>query len=59
MDFTAGWGWPQWALLRLMALTLLGHGVNHGKPREPHNGFLGSFDFALTLFILIAGGFFA
>jgi predicted exporter len=59
MDFTAAWHWPQWTLLVLLVLALLGHAVKHGQPRDNHNAFLAFIDFGLTMFILIAGGFFA
>ena len=59
MDFTATWGWPQWTILVLAAWTMIWKASRHGKPRDNHSGFEGVFDFALLMFILTAGGFFA
>lgn len=58
MDFTANWGWPQWAVVVLTALSLLIVSSMHGKPREPWNAFTSLVGSGITLFILIAGGFF-
>lgn len=65
MDFTANWGWPQWVLLILMFLSLVYHCARHGEERkdkgepEKFSGFVAMTRFALMMFILIAGGFFA
>ncbi len=58
-DFTNSWDWPQWTWLILAFLSLLINTGSHGKPRDPHNGFVALLSFGLVLFILIAGGFFA
>jgi hypothetical protein len=58
-DFTAAWHWPQWTFLILMTLQLIGHAVKHGQSREPHNFPAGLIGYAITIFILICGGFFA
>ncbi len=59
MDFTANWGWPQWTMLILCAWAMIWKAARHGQPRDNHSGFEGVFDFAITMFILTAGGFFA
>lgn len=70
MDFTASWGWPQWTLLILLFLSFAIKASQHGKEKletvgerkglpERYNGFLAIGAFALWMFILIAGGFFA
>lgn len=70
MDFTASWGWPQWMLSALLFLSFLTVAAQHGKPMvettgdgkgEPktYNAFMAIARFALWIFILIAGGFFA
>lgn len=64
---TSAWGWPQWAMLILLFLGFAIRASLHGKPmidketKEPekYNGFVGAGRFALMLFILTAGGFFA
>lgn len=69
-DFTAGWGWPQWTLLTLLFLGFVLTVSQHGRPRlqnsgpnkglaEEHNAFHALARFALWMFILVAGGFFA
>jgi hypothetical protein len=59
MDFTATWGWPQWAILIMMMLYLIIGTAMHGKPRPAYDGFAVCIGFAISLFILIATGFFA
>lgn len=63
---TSGWGWPQWTVLILLFLQLALTAGQHGKPRldpngdpEKYNGFIALTRFAMLLFLLIAGGFYA
>ena len=56
---TASWLWPQWTMLSLMLLTLVGVASLHGKPRPDFNGFVGFFNFGLSMWLLIEGGFFS
>jgi hypothetical protein len=63
---TGGWGWPQWTVLILMFLSLGVHASLHNKPKldedgnpQKYNGFIALTRFALLLFLLIAGGFYA
>ncbi|MCP4619957.1 MAG: hypothetical protein GY844_26405 [Bradyrhizobium sp.] len=69
MDFTAHWGWPQWAMAALIFLQFIYQSALHGKPMvetagenkgEPrkYSGFSALSRATLWLFILIAGGFF-
>lgn len=59
MDFTETWNWPQWTLLILYFLSMLGHAISHGKPRADYSFPTAVMSFALVMFVLIAGGFFA
>lgn len=54
------WGWPQWTVMVLLALTFASGAALHGKKRENEsfNGFVSLFRFALWMFLLIFGGFF-
>ena len=70
MDFTANWGWPQWAfviwfLLRLALFAaqhgnerLIGTGPLKGQP-ERYNFFVCLVSSGILIFALTAGGFFA
>jgi hypothetical protein len=70
MDFTATWGWPQWAILVMMVLSLMIFASKHGDERletsgerkgkpERYNAFVAIIRFGIIMFILIAGGFFS
>ena len=58
MDFTTNWGWPQWTYLIMCIISLLISAGSHGKPREPHNGFVAFVAFGIATFLMIAGGFY-
>jgi hypothetical protein len=36
--FVSMWGWPQWAVLFLLFLSLAVHVIRHGTPRIYHSG---------------------
>ena len=59
VDLTANWHWPQWTLLILLVLSLIINTGNHGKPREPYNGFTSLISFGMWMFFLVCGGFFS
>ncbi|CAN7496076.1 hypothetical protein LJR231_003482 [Phyllobacterium sp. LjRoot231] len=56
---TALWAWPQWTLLFLEALTLIGYCGLHGKPRVDYNFAHGIINFAITMGLLVFGGVFS
>ena len=59
MDITANWGWPQWAVFLLMAVSLFADATLHGKPRTGnYNGIGAIIAAALNVFVLYCGGFF-
>lgn len=52
------WGWPQWIVAILYALSLSVNVALHGKKREGnHNGFLSIVLVAIMAALLRAGGF--
>ncbi|MDR9813062.1 hypothetical protein [Rhizobium hidalgonense] len=54
----SNWGWPQYIYVALMLLALIGNITMDGKPRQPHNGYVGLSNFLLSFILLTAGGFF-
>lgn len=50
--------WPQWLLLILFFIGVVMAAYEHGKPRKPENLFVHLIATAITLIILIFGGFF-
>lgn len=58
IDFSL-FGWPQWTVIIVMLIELIGTRLLHGRPRRNYN--IGSviFDCAGLLTILIFGGFFS
>ena len=57
-DFTSNWDWPQWVWVVLMFLSLLLAAGEHGKPHGPYNFPMSFLSVCVSVFILIAGGFF-
>lgn len=55
---TDNWDWPQWVMLFLLLLTLVATICLHDRPRPNVNGFFGFVNFSITMWLLIAGGFF-
>jgi hypothetical protein len=55
---TSSWGWPQWACIVLILLSFASSAGLHGKHRHPHNAGWAFIDLSISLFVLIAGGFF-
>lgn len=58
MAITAVWHWPQWTLLIMMTISLIGNCSLHRKERPPYNAPLAMVGFMISLFILSCGGFF-
>jgi len=56
---TATWLWPQWTMIVMSIMALIGCTVNHGKDRPPYNGFVALVNFGLCIWILAEGGFFS
>lgn len=56
MNF-AEWGWPQWTLALLMALSLWANVNDHGKPRGPSNANIALIALCIEFGLLYAGGF--
>lgn len=59
MDFTAGWGRPQWTWVVLAILSLVTYAAQHGKPQEPYNFPMRLIAFFISVGILVCGGFFS
>jgi len=51
-------GWPQWVLIILMGVELLGVAHLHGTPRKPYEFWGVLVDTAIMTFLLWKGGFF-
>ena len=52
------WHWQQWVWMIMELVTLATYLVNHGKPRGNYTALAGVFNFAVSMWLLISGGFF-
>ena len=51
-------GWPEWLMVAWMALAIILHTSQHGKPRGTYNGLEGVIVVSAWFSLLLWGGFF-
>lgn len=56
---TASWGWPQWFMAATILFTLITAAVFHGKAHADYNFPIRLMDMAITVIVLVFGGFFS
>jgi hypothetical protein len=56
---TGHWHWPQWTMFIVSVLNLIFAAMLHGKPRSEYSFPLALVGFAIGMFVMISGGFFA